>query len=457
MSIPPDWRRNLHAEVEAEVLQAIHQCGRLPVLDRNVKRVLDLTEDDESQTSDIVAVLEADPTLAANILRYANSAFVGRPIAAKTIRQAVMMVGRRATRQLCLETVTFRFFESAPGNGRASLGQLHIHAVSVATVAAATAQMAGVPKELPHLAGLLHDCGKLVMPLAFGADAMDELASEFPSGVSRSEAEWERFGIDHAYAGAMFAEDSGLDDEVIAAIAWHHGGRRGCLTPSPEAACVQVANSVVEMLGGAPPDDALLEISLKTLGLNIDALDELAESATTLAAPTPSAGLGDRVAELERVASTDELTGISNRRAWMSTVRAAIREGEAGSVLLCDVDRFKQINDTHGHSTGDLVLMEIARVLNRHGVAGRIGGDEFALWVPDARGEPDAAETIVAEVTATFAESSNLGVGVSIGVASAVTDLAEAMELADRALYAAKAGGRRRASRAATLPNVAGM
>ena len=205
------------------------------MLDRSVQRVLALTEDAEAPTSELVAALESDPALAANILRYANSAYVARPIRAKTVRQAVTMVGRRATRQLCLEAVTFRFFELAPGNGRISLGQLHIHAVSVATVAAAAAQLVRIPEELPHLAGLLHDCGKLVMPVAFGDQQMDRLVTSSPWGIARAQAEWARLGVDHAYAGALFAIHSGLDPELAGAIAWHHGGRRGCIAPSPRS------------------------------------------------------------------------------------------------------------------------------------------------------------------------------------------------------------------------------
>jgi diguanylate cyclase (GGDEF)-like protein/putative nucleotidyltransferase with HDIG domain len=450
MEIAYDWRRELDPGVEARTVEAVSQCERLPVLDRTVRRVLELTGDDESQTSELVTVLEGDPALAANILRYANSALVSRPIRAKTIRQAITMVGRRATRQLCLEAVTFRFFESAPGTGRASLGQLHIHAVSVAATAAATARMVGIPAELPHLAGLLHDCGKLVMPIAFGEQAMDELAAAHPTGGERSVAEWERFGIDHAYAGALFAAGSGLDDEIVAAVAWHHGGRHGCVVPSREIACVQLANIVAGMLSGAPADETLLEAALKLLGLGPEALDVLAESATGGAsAPTP-VGLGDRVAELERQANTDELTGLANRRHWMASAREAIRAGAPGCVLLCDLDHFKSINDGHGHATGDVVLTEVARILAGHGIAGRIGGDEFALWLTDA--DPgETADQIVAEVARAFGSASKLEVGVSIGVAPAQADLAVALELADRALYAAKAAGRGRACRADQL------
>ena len=147
------------------------------MLDKTVQRVLALTEDEQCELGKLVSALESDPAIAVNVLRYANSAHAGRPIPAKTIRQAVVMIGRRATRQLCLEAVTFRFFESAPGNGRASRGQMHLHAVAVARVAAAAAAMVSLPPELPHLAGLLHDCGKLVMPLAFGESRMDQMAA----------------------------------------------------------------------------------------------------------------------------------------------------------------------------------------------------------------------------------------------------------------------------------------
>jgi diguanylate cyclase (GGDEF)-like protein/putative nucleotidyltransferase with HDIG domain len=438
------WQLDLQPEVLETGMRAIDRCGQLPVMDRAVQRVLALTQDEQCELGELVTALEADPALAVNLLRYANSAHVGRPIQARTVRQAVVMIGRQATRQLCLEAVTFRFFEAAPGNGRMSRGQMHVHAVAVARVAAAAATMVSISADLPHLAGLLHDCGKLVMPIAFGEEAMDEIAALHPSGVERSKAEWDRFGVDHAYAGALLAEKSGLDDDLVAAIAWHHGGRRGCVAPSAEIACLQLANTVVGMLAGEQPDEALLAETLHTLGLGAEALDELAEAAGGGEPRASQGGLGDRVSELERLASTDELTGLANRRHWMSTVREAIDSESGGNVLLCDLDHFKQINDTHGHATGDLVLMEVSRILERHGLAGRIGGDEFALWVP---GEacPDVAERIVTEVTATFGDHDQIHVGVSIGIASGLTDLSEALEVADRALYSAKAAGRGRA------------
>jgi diguanylate cyclase (GGDEF)-like protein/putative nucleotidyltransferase with HDIG domain len=444
MTTPGSWHRELDRTVKQTTIEAVARCDRLPVMDRTVQKVLSLTADAEAQTSELVGALESDPSLAANVLRYANSAYVGRPVRAKTVHQAVAMVGRKAVRRLCLEAVTFRFFESAPGNGRASRGQLHIHAVTVASVAASAARLVELPPDLPHLAGLLHDCGKLVMPLAFGEDEMDAIAAEHPCGVARSEAEWERFGIDHAYAGAVFAEQSGLDPELVAAVALHHGGRFGCSAPSAEIACVQLADVVVAMLGGRPPDQTLLDETLARVGLDESALDLLADSATGTGTPADATGLGARVAELERLASTDELTGLANRRHWMSTVRDGVRDGQGGCVALLDVDHFKQINDTHGHGTGDVVLTEVARVAGRHGVAGRLGGDEFALWLPDCEAEPSVGDRIVAEVADAFTDAA-LSVSVSLGIADLRGDLAAALDAADRALYAAKEAGRGRA------------
>jgi diguanylate cyclase (GGDEF)-like protein/putative nucleotidyltransferase with HDIG domain len=423
----------------------------LPVLDRALARVLDVIDDEESPTGELVAALESDPALAANVLRYANSAIVGRPIRAGTVRQAVTMVGRRATRDLCLEAVTFRFFESAPGNGRVSRGQLHVHAVTVATTATTAAELVGLPRELPHLAGLLHDCGKLVMPLAFGEEAMDELAARYPSGATRARAEWERFGVDHAYAGALFAAHSGLDAELVAAIAWHHGGRQGCLMPTLDVACVQLADAVANMLAGAPADPQTLEPALDCLGLGPEVLDLLADRITAGGHPDASTALANRVAELERLAHTDELTGLANRRHWTATVRQQIKAGGGGGVLLCDVDRFKEVNDVHGHATGDLVLIEVARILARHGTAGRLGGDEFALWIRDHAAAEDAADRIIDQIAAAFPDPGRLAVSLSIGVAPKIEDLATALELADRALYAAKTSGRNRACLGQTI------
>src|SRR3954470_2704869 len=202
---PARWREDVSIEAEDRLLDAIDTLADFPVLDGTVHRVIAIADDPEATTAHLVGALEADATFAANLLRYANSAALARPIRSKTVRQAVMMVGRESLRRLALEAATYRFFERAPGTGSAR-GELHEHAVAVAVVAAAAAEQVRAHGDAPHLGGLLHDIGRYVLPIAFGEDACDEIAAEAPKGADRVLLERERFGIDHALAGALLAE-----------------------------------------------------------------------------------------------------------------------------------------------------------------------------------------------------------------------------------------------------------
>ena len=162
----------------------------------------------------------------------------------------------------------------------------------------------------------------------------------------------------------------------------------------------------------------------------------------------------DRIAHQERLlteARTDPLTGLLNRRALDERLEAELaRQARAGgsvSLLLLDIDHFKQVNDRHGHAHGDVVLRGVADAMNevaRTGdVAGRIGGDEFALLVVDAgpEGATIAAERLVESMRP-------MGVTVSVGAATADGEEARTvqslLQAADQALYAAKHAGRDR-------------
>jgi diguanylate cyclase (GGDEF)-like protein/putative nucleotidyltransferase with HDIG domain len=452
------WREGIDPVAARAVAGAIDELAQFPVLDATVLRIIALCDDQESTAADLVDALEQDATFAANLLRFSNSAARAHPIRAKTIRQAVMLVGRRALRRLALEAATFRFLERSKGNGRASCGQMHLHAITVAIGAAAAAEEARVPGDTVHLAGLLHDVGKLVLPEVFGEEACDALAREFPAGAERVLAERERFGIDHAQCGALLAERWGLPEEVASIIAWHHGGPTGVGAPNADIAAVQLADNVAGMLSGTEADHALLEVSLDRLALTSDVLDVLAEQ---MANPEQRGGSGgeagrlaQRVAELERLSQTDDLTGLANRRHWLQTTRLALIENGGGAILLCDIDNFKAVNERHGMAAGDLVLAEIGRILSVHGHAGRLGGDEFAVLVPGNLEEAvQAAQRIMAQVGEVFEAGSGPKIDLSLGCAAAPThgdELADLLEAADVALLDAKRAGRSRAMIAGT-------
>jgi diguanylate cyclase (GGDEF)-like protein len=152
-------------------------------------------------------------------------------------------------------------------------------------------------------------------------------------------------------------------------------------------------------------------------------------------------------------AVADPMTGLYNRLTLASrfaeATREAAREGGAIAVVMCDVDHFEQVNDTHGHDRGDEVLVELATrlraALRASDVAYRVGGEEFVLLLP-GRDIDDAV--LVAERVRRAVEASpvaGLAITVSAGVActrGAGATLSELLREADRALYAAKAAGR---------------
>ncbi len=157
--------------------------------------------------------------------------------------------------------------------------------------------------------------------------------------------------------------------------------------------------------------------------------------------------------ELAYLAEHDPLTGIANRRRITAQLaECGVRPGGA-ALLLIDIDNFKDVNDLHGHATGDRVIRSVAASMaaeiGSEGMLGRLGGDEFAVVLPggDADDGMTLAKRLCAAVaTAPMAEIGALRITVSIGVAVALDDDVEAgLAQADLALYAAKSAGRNRA------------
>lgn len=173
--------------------------------------------------------------------------------------------------------------------------------------------------------------------------------------------------------------------------------------------------------------------------------------------------VSDRVAlesELRTLANEDPLTGLKNRRRWMERLveeHARFRRQPLRpyTLLTLDLDHFKSINDHHGHAAGDAVLKHVAdrmrHTLRQADVAGRLGGEEFAVLLPDT--DLAAALPLAERLRATLAESGPphdggmLTVTTSVGLAEVgVADASheDVMQRADRALYRAKHAGRNR-------------
>lgn len=164
--------------------------------------------------------------------------------------------------------------------------------------------------------------------------------------------------------------------------------------------------------------------------------------------------------ELLQMATTDQLTGLSNRRAILQRAQAEIRRANRYhkdlAVLMLDIDHFKQVNDQYGHATGDKVLIEFAGLclqsIRETDLAGRYGGEEFFILLPEidlktAILSADRIRIAVAQRPFSLSDGNSLTVTCSIGIAMyqpEQDDLDKLLLRADQALYQAKRQGRNR-------------
>lgn len=181
---------------------------------------------------------------------------------------------------------------------------------------------------------------------------------------------------------------------------------------------------------------------------------KLLESALAAAAEAQQvvASQRQRIAELEALSVTDELTGLANRRGFTLALKHALsnmrRHGGKAALILVDLDGFKEVNDTFGHAAGDHVLRLVGEILRGHvrdtDTVARLGGDEFALLLPGATQElarfRATALTRLIDRTVARWQSARIPVAASFGLAmvDGADDPDGALERADQSMYRCK-------------------
>jgi diguanylate cyclase (GGDEF)-like protein len=169
---------------------------------------------------------------------------------------------------------------------------------------------------------------------------------------------------------------------------------------------------------------------------------------------------------VQRQAITDDLTGLVNRRRFIEALDAEIERarsfGSALTIVLADLDNFKQVNDEFGHHGGDVVLRAFSDLIRSHvrdvDVSGRIGGEEFAILLPetDRAGAARVAERMrrsLSSIAISISEQSAIRVASSFGVAELGPEQSgdDLLKAADAALYRAKDEGKNRVVTASEL------
>ncbi|MEE8421984.1 MAG: GGDEF domain-containing protein [Dehalococcoidia bacterium] len=230
------------------------------------------------------------------------------------------------------------------------------------------------------------------------------------------------------------------------------------------AAMLIIAAAVLASIAGRGPSVGGSTFGVALLALTVGLATQVRLDATTSLARErrlveAGASLREASARLERLAVTDALTGVSNRRGLDERLAAEFnrsrRYARPLSLLMVDIDSFKRINDALGHAFGDVVLAEVADALRSNvresDVVARYGGEEFAVVLPETSSA--AAATVAEKLRACVRErpmqhnGKAVGATVSIGVASLSGEsmgVGALVERADQALYAAKRAGKDR-------------
>lgn len=218
------------------------------------------------------------------------------------------------------------------------------------------------------------------------------------------------------------------------------------LAAGADAADAELLRSFLRSLRGS----GSRRVELESVGGGpVELLGALGEDGLVTVAAYGLAAFRDQVAQARMVARTDRLSGLRNRLGFTDSIASARESGMPGVIGIADLDRFKEVNDAHGHLVGDEVLRRIAGLLlaraQEHDVVARLGGDEFGLFFLGsdafARAQRFAA-AVIADLASgiVLADGSHVRVTASFGFADCRVgaDLGAALHEADVAMYRAK-------------------
>jgi len=486
------------------VREKLAKCADLPSMPAVAIQILDLCQRDEPDMGEIAKLIGSDPALSAKILRLTNSPMFGLKCQVRTVSHAICLLGLSAVRPLAL---SFSLVKGLQTRDKKALTWFWkrslLSAVAARELATATNYRLG---EEAFLGGLLQDIGVLALRQLASPDYLT-LARPGIRHEALAEGERALFGEDHPSLGAWLAERWKLPASLCAAIAGSHTPERlpegtnadiahlvRLVAISGEVADVWIeedaalamkalrqSSSHLLQIDGQKLDVALQQVARRSeevanyfdvdigtpeeLSAILDQAKEtllilaLAANRQVLDAREAMGSLAAKAKSLELEAQRDGLTGLFNRacfdHAFAQKVAQAASDDVPLSLILFDIDHFKNVNDTYGHQAGDKVLAGVAKVLGGRmrptDFTARYGGEEFILLLPstDAPGAAIVAERLrrrLAESVHDIGNGSVLRVTASAGHATLQPGSGATAEMllasADRALYAAKRGGR---------------
>ena len=490
-----------------KLFNRLGKCTNLPSPPGVAARIIELCEDPGVDLNAVANVLGQDPALTSKVLRIANSPLYRRQRRFDNLRQAMTVFGLNGTLTLAL---SFSLVTSLRKLARSGMdyGLYWRRSLAAATIARGLGRKFNLgPTEDLFLAALLQDVGMLALDKAV-PELYPQIVADHTDHSALAALEARELGADHAAVGAWLLQSWGLPERLTQAVAKSHepvwdrvatrqdnligctaaSGRLADIWMQPEDhdaayATLQLTSRLFAVEPQALGDvlsSAIAELNEAAGIYEVEVGDEFlaetilerakemlivrnlqaAQRATELNITAES--LESRTRELEEKTRRDGLTGLYNRAHFDQSIRsefAAAKEHRWPlSVAFIDLDRFKWVNDTHGHQAGDQILQAAARLLTastrNSDIVARYGGEEFITVLPGTNraGARVAGHRILQafrDQQHCIADQVGLVVTCSIGIATLAeaADFSSPEELvrsADRAMYAAKLQGRNR-------------
>ncbi|MEM1109182.1 MAG: GGDEF domain-containing protein [Planctomycetota bacterium] len=480
-------------QLDRSLIEKVLASPRLPSLPRIAMEVVELCRSDDSTVGELAQLISQDPALVMKLLQTVNTSGFGAGRSVTTIEDATKMLGLRSIQTLSLAFCLANAMTDQCGDvfDMDSYWRRCVYAASASQEIAKLTQSCD-PQEA-FIVGLLEDIGVLAMAMTLGGPYLQitKVAGKNHGALDRLERK--QLNVSHAVIGAMLAEKWKLSPMLVNALRYHH---------DPEAGPNEWRNHVWCAAAGSVAADVLLpdqvamaatakwfEVMKSAFGLDHDRANIVLTAADAHGraiagnfnlSPTPKRDVAQiltdanaRLLELAMAneadarrlesekqalhfqATRDKLTGLPNRQSFDTFLDEHLALDKPITMILIDLDHFKNVNDTFGHVAGDRVLQSQGKLLEKivpdHALAARYGGEEFAVLLPDTP-ELDAAKLAERIRLARAKEpieidaDAPLNVTLSAGIAGRATGdpatAAEFIHAADRALYAAKDAGR---------------
>jgi diguanylate cyclase (GGDEF)-like protein len=487
--------------------------------DKNIKlpsppaialKILKAVRENDNSSKELSEIIKVDPALTVQVLQAVNSSLYGLQSRVASLSQAITLIGTLALRNIALSFVIVKAFRDVPEENF-NLDFFWKRAVTSAVAADIVAKSVGCKDQDIFVSALLQDIGVLIIFLSNPDSFTAVLDSKRVSGRTIFETEKEQLGFDHTEIGYHFLKTWDIPDTICGPIRYHHS-REPKESYRDSARILNVADKISAMYNGTQSNKKSREVHqdlkkiyqlkaeqidslIDTVGEKVreimdifslepgeikpfsqiiqEANDELGKlnfsyEQMVLELKQAKQNAEELALDLKRAndilrerAFRDDMTGLYNHRffqeALESEIQRAIRYKHPVSLLILDIDSFKNINDTFGHLTGDYVLKEISEImlkLVRPGdIVARYGGEEFTIILPDTgkAGANVLAQRVRRGIKQYPFKYDNhpISVTISIGLASSDMNTFELTRMnfidqSDQALYRAKRNGKDR-------------